>query len=74
MQAGYLEVGDMKEIFILETGKKTPCQQHNGRRCHSCIKGTAQSVSFLAAVTVTMIAKALKLLFSVFTRKTPCLK
>lgn len=72
LQAGYLEVEDVSKVSVLETGKKR-VSNIMGERV-TVIQGTQPSVSFLAAVTVIMITKALKPLFSIFTSKTLDLK
>lgn len=72
LQAGYLEVEDVSKVSVLETGKNR-VSNIMGERV-TVVQGTQPSVSFLAAVTVIMITKALKPLFSIFTSKTLDLK
>lgn len=68
LQAGYLEVEHVSKISVLETGKNR-VSNITGEHV-TVVQGTQPGVSFLAAVTVIMITKALKPLFSIFTSKT----
>lgn len=72
LQAGYLEVEHVSKISVLETGKNR-VSNITGEHV-TVVQGTQPGVSFLAAVTVIMITKALKPLFSIFTSKTLDLK